>query len=105
MLVNCAHFLNYLLLSLRFCSLYYAAEVYGNKSNIVYSLSKLKNKSCGFPATNLEDRETLAGSGDGSRTAIIIYTSGSTGTPKGNKTSNKLRVTFQTHFDISRTST
>ncbi|VVC31519.1 AMP-binding, conserved site,AMP-dependent synthetase/ligase,Phosphopantetheine binding ACP domain [Cinara cedri] len=58
------------------------AEVYGDKSSIVYTLKQLKSKSAILSACNLEDRETLAGYG-GRRPAIIIYTSGSTGTPKG----------------------
>ncbi|XP_026808972.1 uncharacterized protein LOC113551127 [Rhopalosiphum maidis] len=59
------------------------AEVYGNKSHIVYSLKQLKSQSITLSASNLEDRETLVGYVDGRRPATIIYTSGSTGTPKG----------------------
>ncbi|XP_025206776.1 uncharacterized protein LOC112602747 [Melanaphis sacchari] len=59
------------------------AEVYKNKSEIVYSFKRLKSQSTKLSASNLEDRETLIGYVDGRRPATIIYTSGSTGTPKG----------------------
>ncbi|KAL5233037.1 hypothetical protein ACI65C_000447 [Semiaphis heraclei] len=59
------------------------AQVYDDKSNIVYSLKQLKSQSVTLSASNLEDRETLVGHVDGRRPATIIYTSGSTGTPKG----------------------
>lgn len=86
-----SHLINLLTCTL-FAVFYYLAEVYDNKSNIIYSLKQLKSKSVTLSASNLEDSETLVGTADGRRPATIIYTSGSTGTPKGNEISNRLRA-------------
>lgn len=64
-----------------------ADEAYGDHAGAVFSLKQLRSKSTARPASNLEDRETLAGrdaaGADVGGPATIIYTSGSTGTPKG----------------------
>lgn len=65
----------------------YIDEAYGDNPEVVFSLKQLKSKSITYPASNLEDRETLIGCDTTdvhiSRPATIIYTSGSTGKSKG----------------------
>jgi len=61
-----------------------ADGAYGDHAAAVFSLRRLRSESTAHPASNLEDRETLAGR-DSAGAATIIYTSGSTGTPKGTR--------------------